>query len=163
MSVATPIFSQQELAKHCARGAVTFRYNEQIMSIDTNGDTATSVTTGNDRLEADAIVVAMGSESPLVTRPLGIPLPVYPVKGYSVTIPIEGRNSAPSMGIADEERKIVVARLGDKLRAAARRSWWGTIAVSMCAVPVPSSNRCSNCSRTAETPNKSPSGPVYDR
>ena len=108
----------QELAKHCARGAVTFRYNEQIMSIDTNGDTATSVTTGNDRLEADAIVVAMGSESPLVTRPLGIPLPVYPVKGYSVTIPIEGRNGAPSMGIADEERKIVVARLGDKLRAA---------------------------------------------
>jgi D-amino-acid dehydrogenase len=60
----------------------------------------------------------MGSESPLLTRPIGIRLPVYPVKGYSVTIPIEGRNGAPTMGIADEERKIVVARLGDKLRAA---------------------------------------------
>ena len=108
----------QALAKHCSGQGVTFRYNERIESIDITGDTATSVTTENGRCEADTIVVALGSESPIYTRRLGIPLPVYPVKGYSVTIPTAGRNNAPSMGIADEERKIVIARLGGKLRAA---------------------------------------------
>jgi D-amino-acid dehydrogenase len=93
-------------------------YNTNVQTIDTAGSKATGVTTNHGYFAADVVVIALGSESPQITRPLGIKLPIYPVKGYSVTIPIEGRNQAPSMGIADEERKIVIARLGNKLRAA---------------------------------------------
>lgn len=108
----------RELAIYCERIGVRFHYNERAVSIDTSGDAVTGVKTDGGTRKADAIVVAMGSESPLFTRRLGVSLPVYPVKGYSVTLPVEGHNNAPSMGIADEERKVVVARLGGKLRAA---------------------------------------------
>lgn len=108
----------RELAIYCERIGVRFHYNERAVSIDTSGDTVTGVKTDGGTRKADAIVVAMGSESPLFTRRLGVSLPVYPVKGYSVTLPVQGRNNVPSMGIADEERKVVVARLGGKLRAA---------------------------------------------
>ena len=107
-----------ELADHCSRRGVTMLYDTHVQTIDTVGVKAIGVTTDQGHLAADAVVIALGSESPRLARPLGIKLPIYPVKGYSVTIPIEGRNQAPSMGIADEERKIVVSRLGDKLRAA---------------------------------------------
>ncbi len=108
----------RELAKHCERTGVRFHYRERVVSINTGGGAATGVTTDGGSRDADAVVVTMGNESPLFTRSLGLSLPIYPVKGYSVTLPVDGRNTAPSMGIADEERKIVVARLGDKLRAA---------------------------------------------
>lgn len=108
----------RELADLCATRGVTIHYNTNVHTIATAGSKATGVTTDHGHFAADVVVIALGSESPQIARPLGIKLPIYPVKGYSVTIPIVGQNQAPSMGIADEERKIVVARLGNKLRAA---------------------------------------------
>ena len=107
-----------ELANLCLNRGVKIHYNTNVRTIDTSGSKAIGVTTNQGYFPADVVVIALGSESPQVARPLGIKLPVYPVKGYSVTIPIESQNHAPSLGIADEERKIVVARLGNKLRAA---------------------------------------------
>ncbi|HET9351523.1 MAG TPA: FAD-dependent oxidoreductase, partial [Burkholderiales bacterium] len=70
--------------------------------------------------EADAYVVALGSYSPLLLAPLGIRIPVYPLKGYSVTLPLGPAelDAAPTVSLSDEARKIVISRLGNRLRAA---------------------------------------------
>lgn len=67
-------------------------------------------------LTADAYVVALGSYSPLLLRPLGLRLPVYPVKGYSLTVPITDASGAPESTVMDETYKIAVTRLGDRVR-----------------------------------------------
>jgi D-amino-acid dehydrogenase len=65
---------------------------------------------------ADAYVVALGSYSPLLLRPLGLSIPVYPVKGYSLTVPIIDAARAPESTVMDETYKVAVTRLGDRIR-----------------------------------------------
>ncbi len=60
--------------------------------------------------------VALGSYSPLLLRPLGIRIPVYPVKGYSITVPIVDPSGAPESTVMDETHKVAVTRLGDRIR-----------------------------------------------
>jgi D-amino-acid dehydrogenase len=74
--------------------------------VRTDGGTAT----------ADAYVCALGSYSPLLLKPIGIDLPVYPVKGYSITVPITDAAHAPESTIMDETHKVAVTRLGDRIR-----------------------------------------------
>jgi D-amino-acid dehydrogenase len=71
-------------------------------------------------LSADAYVVSLGSYSPLLLKPLGIRIPVYPLKGYSITLALgPGETAAaPSVSLTDEAHKIVISRLGNRLRAA---------------------------------------------
>ena len=69
-------------------------------------------------IKADAYVVAMGSYSPLLLKPLGITILVYPAKGYSVTFPIKPGALAPHVSLTDEAYQIVFSRLGDRLRIA---------------------------------------------
>lgn len=111
------------LAAHCSRIGVQFRYNASVEFIDPAGDAIQSVAIRNDdgsdeRLRADAYVVALGSYSPLLLAPIGISIPVYPVKGYSITIPLAPDDPAPSVSLTDEAYKIVVSRLGSRLRVA---------------------------------------------
>lgn len=73
---------------------------------------------GEETVTGDAFVVALGSWSPLLTRPLGIDLPVYPAKGYSATVAVADPAKAPRTALTDEAAKIVVTRLGDRLRVA---------------------------------------------
>lgn len=80
------------------------------------GGHVTGVVTAHGRLEADAVVEALGSFSPLLVRPHGIRLPVYPVKGYSLTIPITDERRAPVSTVMDETYKIAITRLGDRIR-----------------------------------------------
>ena len=65
---------------------------------------------------ADRYVLALGSYSPLLLRPLGLRMPVYPVKGYSITVPITDAQFAPESTIMDETHKVAVTRLGDRIR-----------------------------------------------
>ena len=67
-------------------------------------------------LQADIYLLALGSYSPLLLRPLGIRLPVYPVKGYSITVPITDATGAPESTVMDETHKVAVTRLGDRIR-----------------------------------------------
>ena len=97
-----------ELAR--ARG-VQFRCETTISRIVAAGDRVQSV----DGLQADAYVVALGSYSPLLLAPLGIRIPVYPLKGYSITLQT---NAGPTVSLTDEAAKIVISRLGNRLRAA---------------------------------------------
>ncbi|MFO1415515.1 MAG: D-amino acid dehydrogenase [Burkholderiales bacterium] len=113
----------QELARLAAARGVTFRWNVGIESFEREGGAIAGVR-GTDRergaevIRADAYVVALGSYSPLLLRPLGVPCPVYPAKGYSATIAIEGHGGAPTVSLTDVAHKIVITRLGDRLRVA---------------------------------------------
>ncbi|MES2253531.1 MAG: D-amino acid dehydrogenase [Pseudomonadota bacterium] len=71
---------------------------------------------GATRVGGDAFVIALGSYSPLLARQLGLRLPVYPVKGYSLTLPIEDESGAPQSTVMDETFKVAVTRLGNRVR-----------------------------------------------
>jgi D-amino-acid dehydrogenase len=98
-----------------AKGA-TMRFNESIKSLLTDGKRITGVVTEQGRLQADAYLVALGSHSPKLLSPLGIEIPVYPVKGYSITVPITDVSGAPESTVMDETHKIAITRLGDRIR-----------------------------------------------
>jgi len=68
--------------------------------------------------EADHIVLCAGIASADLLEPLGINIPLYPLKGYSLTGRIRGRGTAPRVSVTDFDRKVVYARLGDRLRIA---------------------------------------------
>jgi D-amino-acid dehydrogenase len=75
------------------------------------------VATSAGLLTADAYVVALGSYSPILLRKIGISAPVYPVKGYSITVPITDAGGAPESTVMDETYKVAITRLGDRIRA----------------------------------------------
>jgi D-amino-acid dehydrogenase len=79
-------------------------------------------------ISGDAYVVALGAYSPLLTRPLGIDIPVYPAKGYSATLAVADPARAPTVSLTDDEAKIVISRLGERIRVAgtAELSGWST-------------------------------------
>lgn len=95
---------------------VKFRYGVNIRGIASNSAHITGVATDEGLQSADAYLVALGSYSPLLLRPIGIRLPVYPVKGYSITVPIEDASRSPESTIMDETHKVAVTRLGDRIR-----------------------------------------------
>ena len=95
---------------------VTFRWDEAIQRVEVEGGRVTGVVTDKGTVKADAVVMALGSYSPMLMHPLGIRLPVYPVKGYSLTIPITDAALAPESTVMDESYKIAITRLGDRIR-----------------------------------------------
>lgn len=108
-------FANALAAKAEALG-VRFLYETPITGLDIEAGGLRAVITKNGRLEADAAVVALGSYSPLLLKPHGIQLPVYPVKGYSLTMPVVEPTRAPVSTIMDETFKIAITRLGDRIR-----------------------------------------------
>jgi D-amino-acid dehydrogenase len=109
------IFTQGLAALAAARG-VTFRHGITVQALEREGDRIVAARTDAGRIVADAFVVAMGSFSPALVAPLGLRLPVYPVKGYSVTLPIVAADRAPVSTVMDETHKIAITRLGDRIR-----------------------------------------------
>ncbi|KQQ35027.1 amino acid dehydrogenase [Rhizobium sp. Leaf306] len=95
---------------------VRFAYGTTIKRLDVEGGKVRGVVTDRETLRSDAVVVALGSYSPLIVKEHGIDLPVYPVKGYSLTIPIKDASRAPESTIMDETYKIAITRLGDRIR-----------------------------------------------
>ncbi len=99
-----------------AAGSVDFRYGVTIREILSDGRRATGARTDKGTFEADAVVVALGSYSPFLVRPLGIRIPVHPVKGYSITVPVADEAAAPVSTVMDETYKIAITRLGLRIR-----------------------------------------------
>jgi D-amino-acid dehydrogenase len=108
----------QGLASHCQSLGVEFRMGVSIERLVADGGRLAGVETDRGRVESDAYVLALGSYSPLLLRPLGIKIPVYPVKGYSITVPITDPEGAPVSTVMDETHKVAVTRLGERIRAA---------------------------------------------
>ena len=110
----------QALAGLAQALGVTFRYDTTIKQLHRSGSRITGVQVQNgaaqEILTADIYVLALGSYSPLLTRPLGFSLPVYPVKGYSLTVPISDAAGAPESTVMDETYKVAVTRLGNRVR-----------------------------------------------
>ncbi|MBS0346939.1 MAG: D-amino acid dehydrogenase [Proteobacteria bacterium] len=111
------------LASNATEAGVRFLFNTRVESFEVRGQTISGLRikdadgrTG--MLHADAYVLAAGSYSPLLARPLGERLPIYPVKGYSITAPIIDPSRAPRLSLTDEARRVVCSRLGNFLRVA---------------------------------------------
>ena len=106
----------QNLAKLAEALGVKFKYGVSIERLVTEGDTMKAVVTSEGLVTADSFVLALGSYSPILLRDLGIKIPVYPIKGYSITVPITDAASAPESTIMDETYKVAITRLGDRIR-----------------------------------------------
>ena len=104
------------LAEMATGIGVEFRFDTPIESIAVAGGRIEAVHLAGGTLSADAYVCALGSYSTPVLAPIGIHLPVYPVKGYSITVPIVDAGNAPESTIMDETHKVAVTRLGDRIR-----------------------------------------------
>ncbi|SCB58881.1 D-amino-acid dehydrogenase [Rhizobium aethiopicum] len=108
-------FTNALAAKAEALG-VRFAYGTTVKALDVETGRVRGIVTDRGRMDAEAVVVALGSFSPLLLKPLGIGLPVYPVKGYSLTVPITDASRAPESTVMDESYKIAITRLGDRIR-----------------------------------------------
>lgn len=113
------------LYERCMQLGVTFQFDTAIKHLSASADRVDYVETSRGRLSADRYVLALGSFSPFVARQLGYRLPVYPVKGYSVTLPIEAGNTPPDVGGVDENNLTAWARFGNRLRFTATAEFAG--------------------------------------
>ena len=111
----------RELARLAAARGVTFQFGMAVEALEGAGGKIVALRAHDGaRMSADAYVVSLGSYSPLLLKPLGIRIPVYPLKGYSITLALgpDEVPAAPSVSLTDEACKIVISRLGNRLRAA---------------------------------------------
>jgi D-amino-acid dehydrogenase len=111
------------LAERCQADGVQFLMGHHITALREAGGRiehleVTDAEGRYQRLQADAYVLAAGSFSPQLAKPLGIRLPIYPAKGYSVTMPVKDASKAHQVSLTDDEYKLVFSRLGDRLRIA---------------------------------------------
>ena len=96
-----------------------------VRALTTDGDTVTQALTDRGTFSGDVYVLALGAESPILARSLGFRLPIYPIKGYSLTIPIGASKSPPSIACLDEHNLVAISRFGDRLRVTATAEFAG--------------------------------------
>ena len=113
----------RELVARCRADGVEFLMSHTVTALREAAGKIDHVETTDaegrfQRVRGNAYVLAMGSLSPLYASPLGIHLPIYPAKGYSVTLPVKDESMAHQVSLTDDEYKLVFSRLGDRLRIA---------------------------------------------
>lgn len=104
------------LAGRAKAAGVVFRFNAGVESLETSGARITGVRIGSKVERADRYVLALGSYTPGLLAPFGIRLPVYPLKGYSLTVPISDAAMAPRSTVLDETYKVAVTRFDQRIR-----------------------------------------------
>jgi len=119
------LFTQALAAYAAEKLGVKFLYGTSVEALDTEGDRVRSVVTSAGRVDGDAVVLSMGPESGVFGRRYGIDLPVYPVKGYTATMPLEDPALGPTMGGADEDSFVAYSRLGNRLRLTSTAEFTG--------------------------------------
>lgn len=105
-----------ELHRLCETMGVTFRFGVDIRRLRLAGERVVSVETATGDIKGDLFVAALGSYTPALLAPLRLRLPVYPVKGYSITLPIVNEVRAPVSTVMDETYKVAITRLGNRIR-----------------------------------------------
>ena len=113
----------RELVRRCEADGVRFLMSHTVTALREAGGRvdhveATDAEGRFQHIRGDAYVLAMGSLSPVYAKALGINLPIYPAKGYSVTMPVKDARKAHQVSLTDDEYKLVFSRLGDRLRIA---------------------------------------------
>ncbi|MBB3194843.1 D-amino acid dehydrogenase [Roseateles terrae] len=106
----------QRLAQHPGFAGVM---HAQALGFLQQGDRVVAVRTSMGEIAADDVVLAAGLQSTALAAPLGLRLPLYPLKGYSLSAPIAGHHRPPAVSVTDFERKTLYARIGQQLRVAA--------------------------------------------
>ncbi|MDR3390779.1 MAG: D-amino acid dehydrogenase [Sulfuriferula sp.] len=104
------------LADEAKKLGVVFLYDQQVERLMSANGRITGVKVGDDHIMGDQFVVAMGSYSRPMLKLLGLDLPVYPVKGYSLTVPVTNAAAAPVSTIMDETYKVAITRFDDRIR-----------------------------------------------
>ena len=107
------------IAKRCAELGATFRYGVEVQNLEHDGERVSRAHTSAGPILGDHFVLCLGVYSPALARRLGIKLRIYPVKGYSVTLPITDPQRAPRLGGVDEENLLAYCPMGDRLRLTA--------------------------------------------
>jgi D-amino-acid dehydrogenase len=115
----------RNMATWLAEQGVIFKFGTSVTGFDVEGDRIKAVVTDKGREVADAIVLSLGVYSPHLARQIGARLPIYPVKGYSITAAVAGRNNPPGIGGVDEENLVAYAPYGDRVRATATAEFSG--------------------------------------
>ena len=107
-----------QLVEQCHQLGVKFKFDTTIQSLNMANGKISSVLTSQGEIVADQYIMAMGSYSTELLKSVGIQSPVYPVKGYSITLPVINAEAAPVSTIMDETYKVAITRLGDRIRVA---------------------------------------------
>ena len=115
----------RNLGKWLAERGVKFKFGTAVTGFDIEGDRIKAVITDKGRESGDIYVLCLGVYSPQLAEALGADLPIYPVKGYSITVPVAGRNNPPRIGGVDEENLTAYCPLGDRLRVTATAEFSG--------------------------------------
>jgi D-amino-acid dehydrogenase len=134
--LAGALYSPQDESGDCRRfaeGLVAvvqkrggqLRFGETVKRIVAENGKVAAVETDQGRIAADAVVVCLANDAPPVLRPLGLKLPIYPVKGYSLTLPVGPQHLAPQLPGVDENYLVAFARMGDRLRLTATADFAG--------------------------------------
>jgi D-amino-acid dehydrogenase len=113
------------IAAACERSGAEFRYATAVLGFEADGDRIVAVQTSQGDLRADLYVMCLGNESPILSRRLGIKLPIYPIKGYSLTIPVGNHGHPPTIGSVDENNLVAISRFGDRMRVTATAEFAG--------------------------------------
>jgi D-amino-acid dehydrogenase len=123
--IGDPCLFTRRLGDILASEGAELRLGEAVTAINRHNGAVTGVTTDHGTIEADAVVLAAGSEAVELARPLGIRLPIRPVKGYSATVDVSDCDGVPTTPIIDAARKVVVTALGQRLRVAGTAEFAG--------------------------------------
>ena len=117
-------FTRALAAKVAARGG-EIRTGATITGIDATGDAVSRIKTDKGDVQGDVYVLALGSDSPILARNLGVSLPIYPVKGYSLTIPIGNHRAPPTLASVDEHNLVAISNFGERVRVTATAEFAG--------------------------------------
>lgn len=115
----------RRLAEHCKGMGVRFEYATAVQAIETEAGRVTGVRTDKGRFTGERYLLALGPYAPVLARPIGLDLPIWPVKGYTASIPINGHNGAPRVGVIEEDNLVAFAHLGDRLRVGGKAEFAG--------------------------------------
>ncbi|MCK9282895.1 MAG: D-amino acid dehydrogenase [Rhodocyclaceae bacterium] len=116
------------LAAYCAERGVSFRMGGTVQRLLGGMDRIEGIRLADgERIQADAFVLAAGSYTPLLLRTVGLGarMPIYPAKGYSITLALSDLTEAPSVSLTDDGHKLVISRLGNRLRVAGTAEFCG--------------------------------------
>lgn len=119
------LFSQRLLAWCAEHQGLNAQMGTRIERLVAEGGRIAGVETDRGRYQADAYVLATGCDSPLLGAGVGVSIPVYPVKGYSMTVPIADGETGPTMGGVDDDKLVAYSRLGNRLRIASTAEFAG--------------------------------------
>lgn len=113
------------LGRALAERGARVRVGETLQRLEGDGDGIRGVVTEHGTLTADRYVLAAGVDAPRLARPLGLRLPIEPVKGYSATLAVDDGADVPRVPVIDEQHQVVITRLGDRLRVAGTAEFAG--------------------------------------